>query len=426
VPRPLLVTLLVAGLLAGGALGLAAWLLRPGGPPLISAGVSAARLTPNGDGEDDFLQIRYSLRRPSALSIYFVDQAGHRYHFRQAGAREAGDYTVDFGGVVEAFTLPGETFEAQVLRRVLPDGAYTWVVAAEDNQGRNSQLTGALEVAQADTALPLLVNFSVLPSLFSPNQDGIDDRARINVALTKDIPRDGLRVMLIGPDGTQRPLPEQPGDRQPGQAGLHTYDYDAGIDQGLEPPTDGAYTVRAVAEDQLGQRVQAETQLQIVNGGHPRAEILLGEVEFSATSVIMGQALAFRLVVENYGTAPIRTTGPASGFAYESMAMNANTLGEFEQSGAFRIGLHCQTCKSDYPWRWALGSPETLTLIPDANGHAQYYLMPGQRAVVTGSVVLDEIVPSRNPQFFWAGLIHEDVEVVNERVGPELVEILEP
>jgi hypothetical protein len=35
-------------------------------------------------------------------------------------------------------------------------------------------------------------------------------------------------------------------------------------------------------------------------------------------------------------------------------------------------------------------------------------------------------VPSRNPQYFWAGLIHEDVEVVNERVGPELVEIMEP
>jgi hypothetical protein len=172
--------------------------------------------------------------------------------------------------------------------------------------------------------------------------------------------------------------------------------------------------------------VQAETQLQIVNGGHPRAEILLGEVEFSATSVIVGQALSFRLVVENYGTAPIRTTGPAAGFAYESMAVNANTVGEFEQSGAFRIGLHCQTCKSDYPWRWALGTPETLTVIPDSNGRPQYYLMPGQRAVVTGSVVLDEIVPSRNPQYFWAGLIHEDVEVVNERVGPELVEIIEP
>jgi hypothetical protein len=426
VPRPLLVTLLVAGLVAGGVLGLAAWLLRPSGPPLISASMSATRLTPNADGDGDSAQISYALRRPASVSIYFEDSAGGRYYFRQEGARAAGEYSVDFRGVVEAFTTPGETLEAQVLRRVLPDGPYTWVIAAEDSQGRSNQLTGPLEIAQADTALPLLVNFSVVPDVFSPNQDGIDDRALINVALTKDIPSDGLRVMLIGPDGTQRPLAERPGDRQPGQAGLHTYDYDAGIDQGLEPPTDGAYTVRAVAEDLLGQRVQAETQLQIVNGGHPRAEILLGQVEFSTNSLVQGEPLFFQLVVENYGTAPIRTTGPASGFAYDSMTLNANSLGEFEEAGAWRVGIDCQSCTRDYPWRWALGDPQSLTMIPDSSGRAQYYLMPGQRAVITGSVVLDTVVPSLNPQYFWAGLIHENVEVVNERVDAELVEIIEP
>jgi hypothetical protein len=426
VPRPFLLTIAVAVLLVAAALAAAVWLLQPGGPPLVAAAVSPAALTPNADGDGDLTQFTYALRRPATLSIYFVDPAGTRYFFRQDKARPAGRYAVEFSGVVEGYALPGEALSAQVLRRVLPDGSYTWVVEAVDAQGRTNQFTGQLTIAQADTALPLLFNFSVLPRLFSPNQDGIDDRARINVALTKDVPADGLRVYLIGPDGTRLPLKEQLGDRLPGQAGLHTYDYDAGIDQGLDPPTDGAYTVQAIAEDQVGQRVLVETQLQIVDGGHPRAEILLGEVEFSATSVILGQALSFRLVVENYGTAPIRTTGPAAGYAYPSMAVNANTLGEFEQSGAWRVGLHCQTCKSDYPWRWALGNPQTLTLIPDANGRPQYYLMPGQRAVVTGSVLLDEIVPSRNPQYFWAGLIHEDVQVVNERVDPALIEIIEP
>jgi hypothetical protein len=66
-----------------------------------------------------------------------------------------------------------------------------------------------------------------------------------------------------------------------------------------------------------------------------------------------------------------------------------------------------------------------LTLIPDEGGKPQYYLRPGQRATVTGGIVLDQIIESRNPQYFWAGLIHEDVEIalINNRVKPNRVTI---
>ena len=87
----------------------------------------------------------------------------------------------------------------------------------------------------------------------------------------------------------------------------------------------------------------------------------------------------------------------------------------------------CDTCKRDYPWRWALGTPDTLTaLIEDGVRH--YYLMPGERAVVKGGVVLDQIVEARNPQYFWAGLIHEDVEIapINNRVDPHFITIERP
>jgi hypothetical protein len=40
--------------------------------------------------------------------------------------------------------------------------------------------------------------------------------------------------------------------------------------------------------------------------------------------------------------------------------------------------------------------------------------------------VLDRVFPSLNPQYFWAGLIHENVEVVNNRVDPHLITIVEP
>jgi hypothetical protein len=222
------------------------------------------------------------------------------------------------------------------------------------------------------------------------------------------------------------PISEKVSAIPAGQRGLHAFDYDGGIDQGFEPPANGTYRVRAVAQDALGQQVTLENQLTIANGGLPRAEISLGQVEFSSHSLVKGETLTFRLVVENYGTAPLRTTGPYSGWIYDSMNTNYNALGKFDESGAWRIGLHCQTCQTDYPWRWALGTPETLTLIPDSMGRPQYYLMPGQKAEITGGVVLDKIVPSLNPQYFWAGLIHENVDVPNNRVDAQLITIVGP
>jgi len=42
--------------------------------------------------------------------------------------------------------------------------------------------------------------------------------------------------------------------------------------------------------------------------------------------------------------------------------------------------------------------------------------------------VLKDVIPARNPQYFWAGLIHEAVEVsaVNNRVDPLYVTIVTP
>ncbi|MEJ2150467.1 MAG: hypothetical protein P8Z40_13445 [Chloroflexota bacterium] len=90
------------------------------------------------------------------------------------------------------------------------------------------------------------------------------------------------------------------------------------------------------------------------------------------------------------------------------------------------MGIHCDTCLTDYPWRWAVGAQQDLTPI-ESNGQTHYYLMPGQRAVITGGVRLTNIVESRNPQQFWAGLIHEDVGITanNNRVDPHWIEIVD-
>jgi hypothetical protein len=419
-------TSLVAVVVAG-ALLLGAWLaLRPAGPALVEAAFTPAALSPNADGQDDVVRLRYVLRRAASISIYFLDAQGRRFDLRTDARRAAGEYEVLFSGIVDPYHLPGDDFQAELLARVLPNGDYRWVVEARDAQGRASSLTGALTVTDADAALPNLKNLTASPPVFTPNQDGLSDRVTINVWLDKDVGEDGLHVFLIGPDGARLPIPETPSDIKPGQRGLHAYDYDGGVDLGQEPPPDGTYTVRAEVEDWVGQKMAAATTLTIRLSGLPRAEILLGQVEWSSSSVIQGQTLYFTLTVENYGTAPLRTSGPPSGYVYASMSENANTLGQYEQPGVWRAAVMCQTCESDYPWRWALGTPEQLTLIPDEKGRPQYYLLPGQSVTVTGGIVLDRIVESLNPQYFWAGLIHEFVGIapINNRVDQEFVMIV--
>jgi len=416
----------LTALIAAALLLVGAWLsLRPGGPPLQTASFSLTTITPNADGRDDVTRLRYTLRRPAVVSIYFLDASGRRFDFREARPRGSGEHALDFSGIVNPYRLPGDAFEGQVLARVLPNGVYRWVIEARDDAGAYNSIEGALTIADADATLPELRGLAVGSPFFTPNQDGLNDRATINVYLTKDVNPDGLHLFLVGPEGSRLPIGEKATDIQPGQRGLHTYDYDGGIDLGANPPPDGEYTVRAEVEDRLGQKLAVETRLSLERGGLPRADIVNAQVDFSAATLRLGDTLYFTLTVENYGVSPIRTSGPPSGHIYRSMDENANTLGEFEQSGAWRVGIDCDTCIRDYPWRWALGTPETLTSLEE-NGRMYYYLLPGERATVTGGIVLDRIVESRNPQYFWAGLIHEDVEIapVNNYVDKHFIEIV--
>lgn len=408
-------SVLAAAAVCGGLL-LAVWLvLRPAGAALRSAEFSSATLSPDADGLDDVLRIRYELARPALVSIFLLDAAGTRYNFRSASQRSSGSHDVLFSGIVDGFALAGETVSAEILASVLPTGDYTWVVAAAA-PGGDSERRGTLSILSAPAPLPDVRGFSVSPLVFTPNRDGISDRVWINAFLAAPAKLD---VSLIDHQGAARPIPEREGTIAPGAAGLHTFEYEGGVDLGVNPPPDGTYSVVAVAQDALGQRVRAQGQLAIELGGVPRAEIVNAAVSYEPATIVQGEALNFSLTVENYGTAPLRTTGPDPGYAYKQNE-NANTLGWFEESGAWRVGLDCDTCIRDYPWRWALGTPEELTKIGD-----YYYLMPGQRVTISSSVLITD-VPARNPLYFWAGLIHEDVEIsnVNNRVDPFFVTIV--
>ncbi|HLA45430.1 MAG TPA: hypothetical protein VJZ27_18415, partial [Aggregatilineales bacterium] len=105
----------------------------------------------------------------------------------------------------------------------------------------------------------------------------------------------------------------------------------------------------------------------------------------------------------------------------------ASTLGAYEESGAWRVGIMCDTAESDFPWRWAAAPLDELTAEYDAESDETYYYMqPGQRAEVWGAVRMTEIIEARNPQVCWAGLIHEDVGIppLQNSVGRREIELV--
>ena len=123
--------------------------------------------------------------------------------------------------------------------------------------------------------------------------------------------------------------------------------------------------------------------------------------------------------MENFGSVPIRTNGPTSGTHYRSDE-NFNAKGEFQSSGTWRVGIDYEGNPSyAYPYRWSLGNLDELEKRV-INGNEEYFLMPGQRAIVTGSIEIVDVPADKDTVNFWAGLIHEDVRIdaFNDHVSP--------
>ena len=452
----LLATLLgaVLVLLAGQAL------LQPDLPLIADAGFTPQRISPNADGEEDVAIFHYELSRNARITLQFEDADGMRYVFREDEARVGGEYSVAFGGVVDGWTRPQEQVAGEVMRRLLPDGDFTWrLLAREAASGAGEERSGTLTVHDADSPLPQISTFSVWPDVFTPNQDGISDRTEINAFLDKGA---RLQVWLVGKDSQRIYVASRQEGRKPGEPGRHSFDYEGGVDLGADPPPDGVYEVVAHAVDDEGQIVEQRAQLTIRNGGKPLAEIVPQSVgvdvafavqpwdarylnlaatggeriaipenvqdnRLTAITLQVGEEmLVFRLTVENYSEVPLRTTGPAPGTVY-LQEQRAATLKAFDESGAWRVGIDCTTAETDYPWRWALGTEADLYEEFDpVSGNTYRYLPPGAQVVVWGGIRFTKI-EARNPQNCWAGLIHEDVEVSirNRNVGSREIELVE-
>jgi hypothetical protein len=341
-------------------------------------------------------QVSYRLNRSADVSIYFMDEQGARHFFRQESRRAYAQdpYQVLFGGAIAG--------------RLLPDGRYTVVLEARDDRGQTARLEQPFTIRGGDPTPLKVDNLTISPNIFTPNRDGIADRVRIGYYLNKEARQ--VDVYLKDAKGTRYPIAEDK-IRQMGSKGSHEHDYDAGVDLGAQPPPDGAYTVVVEAEDHVGNRDRASGPLSIVSGGVPQVEIVNRAAQWSAPIVKLGDTLTFTCTIRNIGTVPVRTKGPEPGTTYR-MDENYNSLQQPEEPGLFRVGLDFEgnSAGRQYPFRWQLGRDDELTVI---NG--EKYLMPGQTATVTGSVVVNEKTVRVEP-YFWLGLIHESVWIVMDRV----------
>lgn len=427
----LIIILIFASMIAIGGCG---QLEFSAGPLLSNVAFSKNEISPNADGLDDVTEITYSLRRPADVSIYFENEAGERFYFRDNRRRSPGNYSVLWGGVVD---IP-ETVDfgygpVEIMSRVLPDGVYRWVVEAVEDNGNVAAVSGEITLRDGDTELPELQNFTVVPEVFRPNQDGLaDDRVAIGYYLTKNV--ESIVLFLRAPDkpDVRYFIAESPGLVKPTERGYHDYSYDGGVDLNAEPPADGTYELVGEARDAAGNAVRVVRTLTIEEGGKPRADVVGGEIDWQGESgrvvlLTLGDKLCFKAYVENESTVPIRTSGPWPGQEYR-YAENYNTLAIaqdepswLQQDGAWRFGVNFDTTGVDFPYRWAIGRQEDLEMRL-IDGREQWYLLPGKRGEVSGCIVLDEKLPV-GTRFWWGGLIHQGVEVANNNIDRITVEL---
>ncbi|MEA3408192.1 MAG: hypothetical protein U9R48_08960 [Chloroflexota bacterium] len=374
-------------------------------PLLHDVSIRPQTISPNADGVEDVAEIKYSLSRQSRITIYLVDQDGNRHYFRDGNRRSKGERTAYFGGVIDG--------------TLLPDGQYTCFFVAEDEHGYAERLETKLIISGGDKVPLRIENLNIWPQAFTPNRDGITDRVTIGYNLNKQA--ELVEVYLLDDEGNKYPVPEDE-IREMGAPGTHEHDYDAGIDRGATPPPDGTYIVIVEAVDAVGNEAKETGELTIRGGGVPRVEIVNRAAKFSPQVVSLGETLTFTCTVKNIGTVPVRTKGPEPGTTY-STSQNFNTLGEHLEPGIFRVGLDFEgnSLGRTYPFRWQLGMDEDLEVIETEIGYEKY-LMPDHTVTVVGHLRIDDRPFDAKP-YYWIGLIHEEVEIVQDNVEPTQIAI---
>src|ERR687891_1525731 len=206
----------------------------------VEASAEPATLTPNGDGQADTTVVSFRLSAAANVTVAVVD---------------AGGVTVATP-VDRIWTQAGE-HTATIDGTTLPDGIYTVVVTARTPAG-----------AEVRTSVPLTVSrtlglVTVEPALFSPNEDGRNDRLAVSFALS--VPAAvGMRVTREG-RWVASPLAASY------DAGSHTFEWDGMRAAGRIK--DGDYSLVLEASDALVGAVSVAVPFS-VDSSAPRVRFL--------------------------------------------------------------------------------------------------------------------------------------------------------
>jgi hypothetical protein len=386
-----------------------------GGALLSDVTITPNVLSPNGDGVADISSIKYRVgRAASRLSITLVDEKGVAYPFRANEPRTAGEFEARFSGVVEkAVSL--SSYYTVTQAAVLPDGRYRVLVEVANGNDRQT-IESSLTIKGGDSTPPGFGDFSVFtPSfdstlqaargdkiVFTPNRDGIGDRVAVSYWLTKEATVEVYLLKTDDPAHTKYPI--APVSKL--KPGRHDHDYEGGVDLGNTPPPNGEYLVVGEAKDAIGNVAVTTRPLTIADGGVPLAQIIAATI--SPSSLPLNGLLRIEVTVENVGTVAIRSQGPYSGTVYTTEE-NYNTKGFYDNPGVFRIGADFEgnTAGRQYPFRWGFTGDK---------------LMPGERQTVIGYIKITS-QPSAASLFYWVGLQHEQVRVVNDKVKPTRITV---
>jgi hypothetical protein len=286
----------------------------------------------------------------------------------------------------------------------MPDGDYTVVVRAVDEEGRVEEQRGRISLRDGDTRPPVISNVVSRYDTISPNGDAVQDETTISYALSKEatvtitaVDKSGKKHLLQPPTTTS--------------AALHSHNWNGTAGGVLLP--DGVYTIHIQAQDKAGNVTEATTAVAIEGGGTPRLEIT--RARFSPPAIPVGGILQVEITVKNTGEVPLRTLGPAPGTPYTTdinfnywKGQDGKTPLFYERAGYWRVGVEWSVAGRSYPVRWGL--------TPDLSD-----LMPGQEAVITGTIQV--LIQQTREVYFWASVVQEGVGFPGGRVGQQKIVI---
>ena len=345
---------------------------------LLELSVSPALLQADGNGS---VTIQYKVAREAVVTLALRSADETTFVLRDRVPRGPGTFSFAFRGAVDG--------------RVLPDGQYEVVATARESTASDHvELQKPLTITNADTAAPALDGLQVTPELFTPNQDGVDDRLEISFTIAEPVVVD---VRLLAGDETRWLMRNTAAD--PGT--VHAswpppLRHAPQLNQAVENLPAGPAEVEVTIQDRAGNRTVQRRGITLGEAGTPQVQV--ADVQISPTAVQAGTTITVTATIINNGTVTLRAAplGPST-YAWGE---DAPSLRFTADTGTVRWGVEFSLNRSGvaFPFRWSLGRD----------------LAPGESVAVTGKISVNEDFP-QEPVQLWIGVIHENNRLLADR-----------